>query len=73
MKFKCNKPMNKLDALEKAKTWHKIFAFLPVRVGPDDCRWLEFVERRYTGPWIGPLSGELYLDNPVYRAIVKRG
>lgn len=26
--------------------WHKWFAWWPVRVGPSDHRWLEFVERR---------------------------
>lgn len=29
------------------KKWHTVFAWLPVRVGPNDCRWLERVARRY--------------------------
>lgn len=26
--------------------WHSWFALLPVRIGDNDCRWLETVERR---------------------------
>lgn len=29
--------------------WHPVFAWLPIRVGENDCRWLETVERKY--PW----------------------
>lgn len=28
--------------------WHSWFAWHPVRVGPDDCRWLEVVWRKGT-------------------------
>lgn len=54
MKFNCG-----LSALEKAKVryhkqkekwhsishWHPVFAWFPTRVGPHDCRWLEYVAR----------------------------
>lgn len=30
-------------------TWHKWFAWYPVRVGSGDCRWLEYVERKASG------------------------
>lgn len=30
--------------------WHRWFAWRPVRVGPRDCRWLEYVERKLTYP-----------------------
>jgi hypothetical protein len=26
--------------------WHPIFAWFPTRVGSNDCRWLETIERR---------------------------
>lgn len=38
--------------------WHRWFAWYPVRVGENECRWLEYVERRgidyhcdETGSW----------------------
>ena len=31
---------------ERLMTWHRHFAWLPIRVADGDCRWLEFVERR---------------------------
>lgn len=37
----------RLKRIEESK-WHRVFAWRPVRLGPDDCRWLEFVERRDT-------------------------
>lgn len=45
--------------------WHRCFAWLPVRVGPNDCRWLEVVERKYA--FVGRLFNTP-LD-PEYRAI----
>ena len=30
----------------KLTTWHRWFAWHPVRVGHKDCRWLEYVERK---------------------------
>jgi len=38
MKFQCNKPID--------HGWHRWFAWHPVEVGPNDCRWLEVIERR---------------------------
>jgi hypothetical protein len=37
---------------EAKKQWHLVFAWLPKRVGPRDCRWLELVERK--GTWHRP-------------------
>lgn len=35
------------DASElKAKKWNKIFTLWPRKVGPNDCRWLEYIERK---------------------------
>lgn len=42
MKFNCKK------AVERRITWHTWFAWHPVRIGDEDCRWLEKVERRGT-------------------------
>jgi hypothetical protein len=33
-------------AVEYLRDWHPVFALLPKRVSPTDCRWLEYVERR---------------------------
>ena len=41
MKFNCPKRTPRDDTL-----WHKWFAWYPVRVGDNDCRWLEFVCRK---------------------------
>ncbi len=27
--------------------WHRWFAWYPARIGDHDCRWLEYIERRY--------------------------
>jgi len=40
MRFNCG-----LSDEEKV-VWHRWFAWKPVKVGPHDCRWLEYVERR---------------------------
>ena len=42
MKFKCPQ---KLEENEKL-FWHDWFAWFPVRVANNDCRWLETVARR---------------------------
>lgn len=44
--------------------WHDYFAWLPVRVGHKDCRWLETVERR--GTFVFEFMGEYW--NLEYRA-----
>lgn len=42
MKFKCETRENRFSK------WHRKFAWLPVRLGDNDCRWLEFIERKGT-------------------------
>jgi hypothetical protein len=42
MRFNCNK--YKVDITQ----WHKWFAWHPVKVKANECRWLEIVERRVT-------------------------
>lgn len=57
MKFNCGKKRDWLKDYDAAvdywRQWRPWFAWRPVRVGDDDCRWLETVERRantvYTG------------------------
>jgi len=68
MRFNCGK---KGSSLERVKQWHRHFAWWPVKVAEYDCRWLEFVERRYPEAWIGPSSGNLWWEHPEYRAIKK--
>jgi hypothetical protein len=46
MRFNCPKPETWAEKTARLKAWHRKFAWLPVRVGDDDCRWLEFVLRR---------------------------
>lgn len=58
----------------KRRQWHKVFAWWPRRVGPNDCRWLEYIQRRYpsasTIEWAdGEIEGYLYYGYPEYRAI----
>lgn len=74
MKFNC------LDHVVKAKQkaanlreWHNWFAWRPVRVGKNDCRWLEMLERRYPSAFTGILYPEkVYKDSPEYRAKEKK-
>lgn len=42
MKWDCDK---RSDIL---KEWHTKFTWLPIRLGPNDCRWLETLERKGT-------------------------
>jgi hypothetical protein len=53
------------------RCWHLKFAWLPVRVGPRDCRWLEYVHRRFPDAWVGGISAKVYRDTPEYRAVQK--
>lgn len=55
MKFNCGLTRTeKVDlAWEEVKRlnreeqpWVKVFAWLPIRVGKQDCRWFEYVEKR---------------------------
>ena len=38
MRFNCNR--------DKKAKWHRWFAWYSVRVAPNDCRWLEYVQRK---------------------------
>lgn len=38
--------------VERLKRWQPCFAWPPKRVGENDCRWLEAVERRYPGAFV---------------------
>jgi hypothetical protein len=60
MKFNCNKLLSSneqegyIARAVKAQDWQECFAWLPVLVGDNECRWLERVERRCAGgrPWV---------------------
>jgi len=43
MKFNCESSIKKPDS---RLTWHRWFAWHPVRISDNDCRWLETVFRR---------------------------
>ena len=56
MKFNCGlswaeKRQIKVEELsaevERLKEWHDYFCWWPTRIGRNDCRWLETVERKY--------------------------
>jgi hypothetical protein len=58
MKFNCGAtPEQRAAAREEAakqrvfkeREWHDVFAWIPTRVGPNDCRWLETIECRVLG------------------------
>ena len=44
MKFECGKRKRLKKAAKKK--WHSYFAWYPIKVGFEDCRWLETIERR---------------------------
>ena len=44
-----------LKEAKRLENWHPHFALLPRRVGPWDCRWLEWVERK---GFYGPLKSK---------------
>lgn len=46
MKFRCPQPETIAQYRARVQAWHPWFAWWPVRVGPNDCRWLEQVARR---------------------------
>ena len=55
MKFNCGmspeakaakKQLEFKKRIESRIEWNRWFAWRPVRVGEEDCRWLEYVERR---------------------------
>lgn len=45
MKFNCG--LSAEEKWEYKKKWHPWFAWYPVRIGHRDCRWLEYVDRKY--------------------------
>jgi hypothetical protein len=46
MKFNCGKSYS--ETHQKLKNWHEWFAWYPVKVADNDCRWLEKVQRKGT-------------------------
>lgn len=51
MRFNCDRfgdwIWKKVTEREKYITnWHPFFCLLPCRIAPNDCRWLEYIERR---------------------------
>jgi hypothetical protein len=48
MKLDCGPTKKTKERLkfEKLSNWHTKFAWLPIRVGDNDCRWLEHYERK---------------------------
>lgn len=47
MKFDCDKLLDRLKIKrDERMTWHIWFAWHPVRIAKNDCRWLENIERR---------------------------
>lgn len=44
MRWNCGP--TRADKREAKKRWHSWFAWLPTRVAPNDCRWMETIERR---------------------------
>lgn len=47
----------------RAREWHKKFLWLPTAISDYECRWLEFVERRYPlacGPLDRPVPDKRY-------------
>lgn len=45
----------------RLENWHPYYAWLPILVGDQDTRWLEWIERKGTyhfAPYIGPWSWE---------------
>jgi hypothetical protein len=51
VKFDCGPTRE--TKLERLQKWHLWFAWHPVRLGENDCRWLEWVQRKgkYWGNW----------------------
>lgn len=48
MRFNCGPSFNVKaeETYSRFSNWHRWYAWFPVRVGEDDCRWLEWIERR---------------------------
>ena len=46
MKFDCGEEW--VEKKKRLETWHRFFCLWPRKLGPHDCRWLEWVERKGT-------------------------
>lgn len=53
MKFNCStkekeerRKAKSRKKYERVSNWHKWFAWFPVHLSEEECRWLEFLERR---------------------------
>ena len=48
MKFDCGPTWEEKLRADKEwrSNWHNWFALIPRRVGPNECRWLEIIERK---------------------------
>lgn len=81
MKFDCGPTKQHKDAqavarkevtARRLRNWHRVFAVIPIKLGPHDCRWLEWVERRYPGAFVStyrwPRGLVLGLHTAEYRA-----
>lgn len=56
MRFNCGlSVIEKFELrLKHQREWHRHFTWWPTRIGQNDCRWLEWVERRllyYDADW----------------------
>lgn len=51
MKVNCGETWEEKKA--RLFAWHRFFCLWPRRVGPGDCRWLEYIWRRgtFVGVW----------------------
>jgi len=48
MRFNCDKFSDwRYKKYLASQEWHRWFAWYPVRLGYHDCRWFEWVERRW--------------------------
>lgn len=71
MKFECGKRKRLKKAAEKQ--WHPYFAWHRIKLGFEDCRWMEFVERRKVLKmgdmyFCGSHVGHDYVEQWEYRA-----
>lgn len=67
MKFNCGLTAKEQQDLDicRYSNWHNYFAWVPIRVGHKDCRWLEWIERKGRA-FEAPLNGVRW--NWEYRA-----
>lgn len=71
MKLNCGRPkyQRRGEAVKYLCNWHRWFAWFPVRVGTNDCRWLEYVERKAGCVHEGGLLYEYSPGDCIYREI----